>query len=218
MSITEFLAKVVASKPKRSVGKENPEIDIHTEGEVVCSFCKKEVKVEGWKCVECNAPLSLVDRCYFAYQDAKDAKAVFDAYEQQLLKIFSLEYEEAALAGEFSKTFNFVGRLTPGVQFSAKDQFKSIPLEKEEALKKICRGDYEKFFQQERKLSLRDTSDEAIEELLSSLGEEKFKTLFNVSVSLTTKPDMDARQFSIPEKAKLQLDQYKPSMKIRSDK
>ena len=219
MSISDFLAESITNNKKPS-HRDNPTIDIHEDGKAItCPSCSKENITHGLhECSECSASLSLVDRCFQAYQAQQDAEAQFKSLEAQLLLIFKDIYREAAESGDFSKTFNFVGRATPGVQFSAKDQFLKIPLEKEAALKKILGENFDKYFVQQRTIALADTNDSTIEFLLTKLGKDDFKRLFSVGMAITTKPDLDMKQFALPKEARMALIQHKPSMKIRTEK
>jgi hypothetical protein len=219
MSISDFLAES-AGTSKKTPTRGNPEVDIHHDGvEATCSACGKTSVQHGhYQCDHCGCSLSLVDRCYQAYRNQQDVEAQFKSLEGQLLSIFKEEYREAAENGDFSKTFNFVGRDTPGVQFSAKDQFINIPLEKEAALRNILGVNFDKYFAQKRTIALADTSDSAIEFLLAKLGKDDFKRLFSIGMAVTTKPDLDMKQFSLPKEARMALVQHKPSMKIRSEK
>lgn len=171
----------------------------------------------GWSCTICNKPLHLVDRTYQAYCALQSAKATFEALEAQLLEQVRPEYREAAMEGDFSKTLNVAGQETSGVQFSFKDAFTTIPAEKEDVLREKVGEKYDNYFYQKRDISVADTSDEVVSLLLDKLGADDFTRLFKIQTSVGTKPDLDRKQFSLPQSAQLIIQQYKPSMKLRKD-
>lgn len=161
----------------------------------------------------------LADRTHKAYLANKDAEATFKALEGQVLDLSSAAYEKHAKSGDFTKSFNIPGTETPGVQISYKDQFSALPIEQEEGLREQLGEKFDLYFEQKRELSLVDTSDETIKLLIKKLGQDEFKRIFSIKVSLTTKPDMDRKQFDLPEGvATLSgLKQYKPALKILKD-
>lgn len=160
----------------------------------------------------------LSDKTYVAYKTLKDAEAAFSSLESQVLDIVRPEYEKHTRSGDFAKTFNVAGTETPGVQISFKDMFKKIPLDREAELKDRMGDKYDTYFFQKRDLSLTDTSDETITLLLEKLGPDTFKRIFKIEMSVGTKPDLDRKQFELPEDVRMTVEQYKPALKIRVEK
>lgn len=216
-NIAALLAKSATKTNKKK--SDTPELDLHTDDNITCQCgTVNSPSAGGWKCTSCDAPLSLTDRVYMAYQQMHDAKAVFDSLESQLLEKVCVEYEDGA-KNDFHKTYNVAGKETPGVQVSYKDQFKSIPIEKATALKAAMGSEekYNQYFYQKRELSLLDTSDTTIELILGQLGEELFTKLFKVELGIGTCPDMDRKQFSLPVAVRMAVIQYKPATKARKE-
>lgn len=188
-TISDFLAdQAVHRKPKKKV---RPELQ----------SLQKEVD-------------SVVKAC-LALQEAKIA---FNAARQRLLEKVTPAYEEHARSGKFSKTFDVAGEDTPGVQVSYKDCFRIIPLEKEVLLKKMLGDRYDYFFFQAREISLKDVSDATVTVLLAKLGPEDFKKFFSIELWVGTQPDMDQKQFELPDEIRLTaVQQYQPSLKLRKE-
>jgi len=161
----------------------------------------------------------LADRTHAAYMANKDAEAAFKALEGQVLDLTSAAYEQHAKTGDFTKSFNIPGSNTPGVQVSYKDQFSALPIEQEAGLREQLGEKFDTYFEQKRELSLVDTSDDTIKLLIKKLGEDEFRRIFAIKVTLTTKPDMDRKQFDLPEGVAMLsgLKQYKPALKIIKD-
>lgn len=208
--INKFLASKVTSRKKRASNV--PEIEL--ELSLLC-ICGSENQEGSAVCASCNQPLSLVDRVYEAYTRAIDAKASFDVLEAELLEQVYPEYEAGAKS-DFNKTYNLAGTNTPGVQVSYKDSFKEIPLEKESFLRERLGDKFNQYFEQVRKISLLDTSNDTISLLLEKLGEETFARIFKIEMSVGTRTDMDRRQFELPEDIRKNVcQQYKAALKIR---
>lgn len=189
IGISVFLANNTSAPGKKKVST-NPEVDVDGE---------------------------LADRVYNSYQEMKDKEAAFQALEAQLLEKVAPEYEGAARGGSFSKTINVQGKFTPGVQISWKDQFKDLPLDSESMLRSVLGDRFTAYFEQVRKITLADTSDEAVQTILNKLGETLFKKYFSIDIRIGCKADMDRRRWELPEQIKNSLQQYKPSLKIRKE-
>jgi len=155
----------------------------------------------------------LADRAYKANTEMKDATASYKALEAQILDITAEEYEAMAQSGDFSKTFNVQGVATPGVQVSYKDAFSAIPIEEKDELQEKLGDRFDTYFEEKRDLSLVDTSDETIQLLLEKLGQDEFRRIFEIKVSIVAKADMDRKQFDLPDDVRPA--QYKASVKIR---
>ena len=161
----------------------------------------------------------LADRTHTAYLASKDAEAAFKALEGQVLELTAVAYEANARSGDFAKSLNLPGSKTPGVQVSYKDQFSALPIEQEAVLREQLGEKFDALFEQKRELSLVDTSDDTIKLLIKKLGEDEFRRIFAIKVTLATKPDMDRKQFDLPEGVAMLsgLKQYKPALKIIKD-
>lgn len=187
IDISKFLVNSATPKKKGS-GKDIPEVDCGDLG----------------------------DKVYRAYVAQRDAKAEFDALESQMLEKVRVNYEAGANR-TFAKTLNVAGHDTPGVQVSFKDAFTKIPIDREPFLKAELGNDYDRFFVQKREISLLDTSDDTVALLLSKLGPEEFKRLFDIGLSVQCRPDMDRNQFLLPKNVRDCLVQYKGATKARSN-
>lgn len=207
IDVDAFLTQNLSPK-KTSSSKPKPEVDIPVES--VCWNCEQENAPNAVSCSVCKKPLHIADRLIELYRAMNDASASYNALELRVIEVLKEEYEERA-KGDFTKTLNVPGRLTPGMQYSFKDAFKAIPPEKEEALRRILGAEFDKFFVQKRTIKMVDTSNEAIGLLLAALGPEKFKQIFSIQKSIETRPDMDRRQFLLPAEARLALEQHKPA-------
>jgi hypothetical protein len=185
-NVSDFLSG--AATPKAKSGKKNGIPEIEGQGE-------------------------LADRAYNANKAMKDATATYKALEAQILDVTAEEYEARAGSGDFTKTLNVQGVATPGVQVSYKDAFSDIPIEEKEALVERLGDRFEQYFEEKRVLTLSDTSDATVKLLLDKLGEDTFRQIFEIKVSIATKADMDRRQFDLPEDVRPA--QYKASVKIR---
>lgn len=157
---------------------------------------------------------ALYDSMFTAYTHFKDAEASYRALEAELLQRTDEMYAENAQNGTFSKSFNLPGLQTPGVQVSYKDQFTAIPVENEENLKSLLGDKYSQYFDEKRELQLVDTSDDAINQLIAALGEDKFLKMFSIKLTISAKKDMDRRQFDMNTNARAFLKQYKASVKL----
>jgi len=153
------------------------------------------------------------DRAYEAYKAAKDAEAVYAAVEAEIVEIAAKEYQNRTTSGEFTKSMDFPGKETLGVQVTYKDQFSAFPITEKENLRNCLGDQFDVYFQEKRDLSLVDTSDETIQLLLGKLGEETFRRIFSVKITIITKPDMDRKQFELPEDVRPK--QCKAAVKIR---
>jgi hypothetical protein len=146
-----------------------------------------------------SSATALGDRCYRAYVEMKDAAAAFKAVEGEVLDLTNGEYEKRAKSGDFTKSFNLVGEETEGVQVVYSDKFSALPIEAEEGLREQLGEDFDTHFEQKREITLNDTSDETVALLIKKLGAETVAKLFAIKLSIVAKPDMDRRQFDLPE-------------------
>lgn len=160
----------------------------------------------------------LADKAHNAYREMKDAEAAFKLLEADVLKRTNSEYASHAKKGSFTKSFNLPGSDTPGVQISYSDKFSDLDKSQEEGLREQLGDRYDSFFEESRTLVLKDTAtdDETIQELIAKLGEDMFKRVFNITVKLSVKADMDRKQFELPEGLAdlCGLKQNKPTLKI----
>jgi hypothetical protein len=155
----------------------------------------------------------LADKTYTAYQALQSAEAEFSALDQQVVDATQAVYEAGARNFNFAKTYNVPGNNTPGVQVVRQDKFKATPIEALPNLKSALGDKFDSFYEVKRTLTLSDTSNETISLLLEKLGEDTFKKIFAIKLSVETKDNMDLRQFELPEDARPA--QYKASIKIR---
>lgn len=156
----------------------------------------------------------IADEIVKLYKQAEDAEAAFRKKEADLISQVNALYEKYASQGNFSKSFNIAGDDTPGVQVTYRDQFTSIPAEKEPELKSALGADYELFFKKSRDISVKVTDDDTVKLLISKLGKEDFLRIFDVKLNVLAKPDMDRKQFNLPAPVRECLRQYKPGVKI----
>ena len=156
----------------------------------------------------------LADEITQLYKDAEDSQAAFRKREADLIDKVNKKYEEAAVRGTFSKSFNVLGNETSGVQVTYRDQFTALPADKEPELRNALTDKYDLFFRKDRDISVKITDDETVRFLLSKLGKEDFLRIFDVTQKIATKPDMDRKQFTLPVEVKLALKQYKPAIKL----
>lgn len=94
-----------------------------------------------------------------------------------------------------------------------KDSFSKITPEIAEDLKKTLKGKFDDYFQEKRTIALKETNDDAIDYLLKTLGEEKFVEIFEVKIDTVVVPDMDKKQFELPDSARSLISQFKPALR-----
>jgi hypothetical protein len=151
------------------------------------------------------------------------AEAKFKLVESEVLKVSNPEYVKRSRSGHHTKSLDVLGDITKGVQVVYSDRFADLPVDQESYLREKLGHKFGSYFEQSRKLSLRDEAaadDDFIRKLLGLLGPEGFAKAFVVKVSLACKDDMDRRQFEIPEEVRLRagIKQAKPGVKpIRRD-
>lgn len=143
----------------------------------------------------------------------EDAEAAFRTKEVELLNVANNLYSEHATS-DFSKSFNFVGDETPGVQVVFTDKFSEMPAEVEPAIREQMGDKFDNYFQENRKLELTQTDDATIKLLMDKLGEEKFLEIFKIKVTVGVKADMDRKQFELPASVRAMLKQNKASVKL----
>lgn len=212
--ISALLLKNRAPKKKPSK-KEHPEISLDQLKQ--CHKCLKDVKEGSAHCEHCGSSTNLSDLVYTAYEALKDAEANYRTIESTVVDQVREHYEEYAGEGNFSKTFDVEGTDTPGVQVSFKDAFCDIDIEKEDILRKKLGEKFDQYFQQVRKMELKDTSDATVAFLMEKLGQEKFLELFAIKMHIGCKPDFDRRQFELSPEVRLVVKQHKPAVKIRKE-
>src|SRR6185295_12028284 len=122
-------------------------------------------------------------------------------------------YEQKAKVGAFSKSLNFEGETTSGIQITWRDQFKDLSVDMEKELRTAMGSKFDHHFEIKRDLKLNDPSDEVIAMLMDILGEERFFKLFNVKQTIRAKSDMDRNQFGLPEEVRNLLEQFAPALK-----
>jgi len=191
VDVSDFLNSNAGAKPK--AGKKNGIPELTESGE-------------------------LADKIVEANKLMKDSKAAHAALEAQLLEIVAPKYESHATSGTFTKSFNVIGEETPGVQVTYKDKFSAISIDEKDTIEadlEDAEQEFDTYFEERRVLTLVDTSDETVQLLIEKLGPEKFKQIFEIKLSLAAKPDMDRKQFSLPEKVKWLVSQDKASVKVR---
>lgn len=160
---------------------------------------------------------TLADDTANAYREMKDAEAEYRALEAKVIELTGPEYERRAKANEFTKSFDLPGATTEGVQVSYSDKFSDLPAEAEEGLREQL-GDeaFDANFESKRVLTLSKTDDATIALLRKKLGDDTFRDIFDIKLSLAVKPDMDRRQFDLDEGVRTLsgLKQAKPSVKL----
>lgn len=160
---------------------------------------------------------ALSDKVAVAYEAYRDAEAAFRAIEGTLLEVANGIYEGRAKEGQFSKSLNFNGAETAGVQVSYQDKFSDLPIEAEGELRRALGDRFNACFEQKRSISMKITDDETVRMLVEKLGQEVFSKIFEIKISLATKDDMDRRQFELPSAARSLMKQYKASVKLRKE-
>lgn len=158
----------------------------------------------------------LTDKVAKLYQEFKTAESDFRAEEAKLLEVSRAEYEKRSRSGNHAKTMNYAGKESGGVQIVYQDRFTAMSGDSETTLRQELGENYSTYFEQKRELELSDTSDATIQELLSVLGPDKFRAMFNIKISIVCKDDMDKNQFRIPQTIRelAGLTQYKASIKV----
>jgi hypothetical protein len=133
--------------------------------------------------------------------------------EGQLLAIASSIYAQRAKS-DFSKSFNFAGENSPGVQVVFADKFSEVPATEEKSLRLVLGAKFDEYFEESRSLALSKTDDATIALLLEKLGEETFLDIFNIKIAVKTKKDMDRKQFDLSEEVRSKIKQAKPGVKV----
>jgi hypothetical protein len=151
---------------------------------------------------EVTGHAKLADKVHRAYKEAKDAEAAFRLVEGELLEVTDAEYEKRSKAGDHTKSMNLPGTETGGVQVVYQDKFSALSIEQEPGLKDALGADvYATMFEQARELKVKKKHTDAagIKLLREKLGDELFLSIFEIKVTVVAKPDMDKKQFDIPE-------------------
>jgi hypothetical protein len=157
----------------------------------------------------------LTDKVVEAKKNYQDAEAVFTSLEGELIEHIRKEYEDAANGGDFSKSFNVIGKTTAGVQVTFTDRFSDVAEDVIDSLRDVTEPSQIKtFFEEKRVLTLAKTDDDTIKMLVEKLGEQTFGDIFKIKVSLAAKKDMDRNQFELVPEARGLLKQAKPGVKL----
>lgn len=155
----------------------------------------------------------LADRVVAAHAEMKDKEAAYKLVEGELVDVVFAQYQANANSGDFSKSYNIPGATTEGCQVSYKDQFKAFPIDQKPMLEELLGDEFNTHFEISRKLTAANPTDADIKALIAALGEERFKKIFEIKIEVSAKPDMDRKQFTLPELCR--PEQYKPSTKVR---
>lgn len=155
----------------------------------------------------------VADQVHEAYQLAVDAEQANRAAQAKLIEVARPLYEQKAKVGAFSKSLNFEGETTAGIQVTWRDQFKDLSVDMEKELRTAMGSKFDHYFEIRRDLKLQDPSDEVIAKLMKLLGEDEFFKLFQVKQVIRTKSDMDRNQFGLPEEVRNLLEQFAPALK-----
>lgn len=161
---------------------------------------------------------ALADSVHDLYESFRQAETEFRAKESELIEKAKVLYEKNAKVGSFTKSVNFDGSKTLGMQVSFQDRFSNVPVDHENELKELMKKagiDFDEYFQEKRILKLNDTSDETIELIRKKLGADLFLQIFGIDISFESKEDMDRDQFKLPAEVRAFLKQNKPSCKAR---
>ena len=157
----------------------------------------------------------LADSVHSLYERFRQAETEFRAEEANLIEVARQNYESNAKGGHFSKSLNFDGSKTLGMQVTFQDKFQDIPIDNEGELRGILGGKFDTMFTEKRILKLNDTSDKTIALLQEKLGPNLFLELFSIDLALSVNDDMDRTQFGLSDNARAFLKQAKPSCKAR---
>lgn len=158
-----------------------------------------------------NGYEDLADKAHRAYKAFKDAEVEFRQAEGALYEHIAPLYEQGALNGDFSKSFNVSGDETGGVQFKWQDRFKPCSYQQGAVLLSVLSEvKLRQHYMVSRKLTAVEPSDQDIRDLIAALGEDRFKAMFKIVMGYQAKPGMDEAQFRLPVEAR--PEQYKASM------
>jgi hypothetical protein len=162
---------------------------------------------------------TFADEVYTAVQEAHDAQTIADAKKKEAIEKARTLYESRALAGEFSKSINFEGVETNGIQVTFKDEFRiekeGVAVDEDEVVGLIGQELFNKYFEQRRKIVVKATDNASIVIFREKLGDALFNQLFEVSLSIGCKSDMDRKQFEAPQEVKGLLKQVGSTVKTR---
>jgi len=160
----------------------------------------------------------LVDELIDLYQTWKDAEASFRSQESDLLQAAKEVYEERFKMQKFAKSFAFLGKVHSAMKVTFKDKFSDLQKNTEPRLRELLGEKFDSFFEKKREIKLLDTSDETVSLLVEKLGPEKFKDIFQIEVKIKVKPDMDRRQFELPQEIRAMLTQDKAACSPKAEK
>jgi hypothetical protein len=97
------------------------------------------------------------------------------------------------------------------------DSYSPIAVDNKDTLKDIVKGKYADFFEETRSASLRDMTNEGLEEFIKILGPENFKRFVEVKRNIKPTTSFTQNQFSLTEDQRQKLDlyvkQYKAAIK-----
>jgi len=159
---------------------------------------------------------AMSDKLATLYREYKTAEGVYQAEEEIFLKAARAEYQQRSERGEHTKSMNYAGSTTGGVQVVFTDRFCALDANQEVGLRQELGANFDRFFEQRREISIKTPSDSTIQLLLEKLGPEQFRQIFDVKLTLVAKSDMDRNQFQIPEEVRTLsgIKQFKPAVKV----
>lgn len=164
--------------------------------------------------MEISVP-EIIDELFDELETFRKSKERLEKLQASVVTLVTDElYSEVVNCGEFHKSFNVKGTSTDGIQITYRDVFSKISFDKKSALKSFLGKKYDECFHDVREISVRDTTDETITLLRQKLGDEDFRKIFKIELSIATNEGMDKKQFSLPDTIKPFLVQSKPSIKV----
>jgi len=150
-----------------------------------------------------------VDEYISKNRDFKNAKVALELAETSVIEKGSAWYAEQK---GVLNSVKFAG--TEGaVLVTYKDVFSKVN-DIAEDLKGKLKNKFDDFFQEKRTIKLKETSDDTIDFLLKTLGEEKFIEIFEVSIDTVAVSEMDQKQFELPVAVREMLNQSKPALRV----
>jgi hypothetical protein len=152
-----------------------------------------------------------VDNYIKKNEEFKDAKVELELAEISILETGKEWYSD--IRGEM-KSVKLRGT-KKSIVVTFKDAFSKIPSEVAENLKTILGSKFSDFFKTKRTITIKETAPEKdILELINTIGEEKFLSIFNIELTTVPVDNLDKKQFELPVAAKDLINQYKPALRV----
>lgn len=162
----------------------------------------------------------LASKLRAVYEELESVKSIYDTYQAQLIEAVQ-DAREKLCRAEYHSSIKIPDTSGLSVMLNWKHAYSKIATTNEETLREIVLSEnYDKFFQTEIAIEVKDVSEQALTELIEAVGAAKFAEYFSVSqhIAPTKRYTEDYyREFTPEQRQQLEgiVKQYKPALKVR---